>query len=199
MNAATRVDHRLFALFVERRWEEMGALYADDILLDDRRQGLRRVSTDRATQVDNVRAIADLGVADVTQTPLALRGDRLCLSHVRYEIGDSRPVAFVVETLAITEVDTAGVMVARVVFDVDDFEAAVAELDCSLRRRRRSGPREHVVAHRAGLRCTQPARTRRPPPTTPGYRIYDHRLQSTVEAADLTALFRAMWTSRRSS
>ena len=128
-NAATRVDHQLFALFVERRWEEMGALYAHDLLLDDRRQGLRRLSTDRATQINNVRAIADLGVADITQTPLALRGSRLCLSHVQYDIGDSRPDAFVAEMLAITEVDTIGVMVARIVFDLDDFEAAVAELD----------------------------------------------------------------------
>ena len=192
-NAATRVDQQLFALFVERRWEEMGALYADDLLLDDRRQGLRRLSTDRATQINNVRAIADLGVADITQTPLALRGSRLCLSHVQYDIGDSRPDAFVAEMLAITEVDTAGVMVARIVFGLDDFEAAVAELD----RRYIAG---EGAAHANTWSLIAQAFTAlnrheldKLPATTPGYRIYDHRLQSTVEAADLTALFRAMW------
>ena len=192
-NAATRVDHQLFALFVERRWEEMGALYAHDLLLDDRRQGLRRLSTDRATQINNVRAIADLGVADITQTPLALRGNRLCLSHVQYDIGDSRPDAFVAEMLAITEVDTAGVMVARIVFDLDDFEAAVAELD----RRYLAGEGAAHANTWSLIARTFTALNRHEldklPATTPGYRIYDHRLQSTVEAADLTALFRAMW------
>ncbi len=80
-NAASRADAQLVALFVDSRWEEMGALYADNILVEDRRQGLRRESTDRATQVNNVRAIAALGVANIVQTPMALRGDRLCLSR----------------------------------------------------------------------------------------------------------------------
>ena len=93
-NAASRVDHQLFALFVERRWDGDGRAICRRSSADDRRQGLRRLSTDRATQINNVRAIADLGVADITQTPLALRGSRLCLSHVQYDIGDSRPDAF---------------------------------------------------------------------------------------------------------
>ena len=108
-NAATRVDHQLFALFVEQALGRDGrAVCRRHLLLDDRRQGLRRLSTDRATQINNVRAIAALGVTDITQTPLALRGNRLCLSHVQYDIGDSRPDAFDAEMLAITEVDTAG-------------------------------------------------------------------------------------------
>ena len=112
---------------------------------------------------------------------------------MQYDIGDSRPDSFDAEMLAITEVDTAGVMVVRIVFDLDDFEAAVAELDArylagegaahantwSLIARTFTALNRHELAEL--------------PATTPGYRIYDHRLQATVEAADLTALFGAMW------
>ena len=45
----------------DRRWDEIGALFADDIRVEDRRRGLRRESNDRATAVANIRAIAELG------------------------------------------------------------------------------------------------------------------------------------------
>jgi DNA-binding SARP family transcriptional activator len=128
-NAASRTDDRAYALFADRRWDEIGALFADDIRIDDRRQGLRRESNDRATAVNNLSAIAAVGVADITKTPLALRGDRLFLSLVLYEVHDTPTDAFGVETLEITEVDTDGVLVARVLFDPDDVDAAFEELD----------------------------------------------------------------------
>ena len=74
-NAASRADDRLITLFGDSRLDEIGALFSEDTRLDDRRQGLRRESNDRATAVENIRAIAALGAA-ITQTSLALRGDR---------------------------------------------------------------------------------------------------------------------------
>ena len=35
---------------LRRRWDEIGAMFTDDIRVDDRRQGLRREGTDRATE-----------------------------------------------------------------------------------------------------------------------------------------------------
>ena len=189
-NAATRVDSQLSGLFFDRRWEEMGALYGDDILLDDRRKGLRRESTDRATQVDNVRAIAALGVVNVTQTPLALRGDRLCLSHVRYEIGDTRPVAFDIETLAITEVDAAGLMVARVVLDPDDLGAAFEELDA-----RFLAGEAAAHAHTWSLVASTSAGFNRHElaATTPNLVDIDHRRAAAFEPGNLKAYIHAGW------
>ncbi|MGV0811205.1 BTAD domain-containing putative transcriptional regulator [Mycolicibacterium boenickei] len=123
-NAATRADDRLIALFGSNRLDEIGALFTEDTQLDDRRQGFRRESNDRATAVDNIRAIASLG-ATVTKSTVALRGDRLCLSRIRFE----NPTAFCVEALELTEVNTDGLMVAKVDFDPDDFESAISELD----------------------------------------------------------------------
>jgi hypothetical protein len=127
-NSASRVDDRCYALFADGRTEEIGALLADDHFNEDRRQGLRRESNNRAAAIENIRAIAALGV-NITKTPLALRGDRLCLSHILFERSEAQPDAFSVETLEVAEVDTDGVLVARVVLDPDDVEAAFAELD----------------------------------------------------------------------
>lgn len=123
-NAATRADDRLITLALANRLDEIGALFTEDTRLDDRRQGFRCEINGRATAVDNICSIAALGVA-VTKSTIAVRGDRLCLSRERFE----EPAAFCVETLEITEVDSQGVMTEKVVFDLDDFDAALAELD----------------------------------------------------------------------
>ncbi|QRY54769.1 AAA family ATPase [Mycolicibacterium septicum] len=123
-NAATRADDRLITLSLANRLDEIGALFTEDTRLDDRRQGFRCEINGRATAVDNICSIAALGVA-VTKSTIAVRGDRLCLSRERFE----EPAAFCVETLEITEVDSQGVMTEKVVFDLDDFDAALAELD----------------------------------------------------------------------
>ena len=124
-NAATRLDDRAYALYAENRLDELGALLVENYLTEDRRQGLRRVSNDRATALQNVRAIASLGGC-ITNTPLALRGERLCLSHILIEQRKTAADAFSAETLDVVEVDRNGMMVARIVFDVDDIDAAIA-------------------------------------------------------------------------
>ena len=127
-NTASRVEDQCYRLFADNRQNEIGALFTADTLVDDRRQGLQRQTNDRAAALENINAIAEFGV-NITNTPLALRGDLLCLSLIRFELRESQPDAFSVETLEITEVDPEGMMTARVVFDPDDFEAAIAELD----------------------------------------------------------------------
>jgi DNA-binding SARP family transcriptional activator len=133
-NAASRADDRVVALFGGNCWDEIGTLLADDIRVDDRRRGFGRESNDRATEVANLQAIAALGAVRINATPLAVRGDRLCLNHLRFEGRDVRsdaisPEDLMVEALSITEVDTDGLIFARTHFDFDDFDAAIAELD----------------------------------------------------------------------
>ena len=124
-NAATRADDRLIELFGDNRLDAVDALFTEDTVVDDRRQGLRRESHDRATAVANIRAIAALG-ASVTKQTLAVRGNRLCLGRLLFEQHESQ---LRVEALELTEVDADGLMVAKVEFDPDDLDAAVAELE----------------------------------------------------------------------
>nr|WP_235674798.1 BTAD domain-containing putative transcriptional regulator [Mycolicibacterium pulveris] len=127
-NTATRVDDRLIGLYVDNRLDEVGALFAENMQLDDRRQGLRSVTSGRETMVEDVRAIAALG-ANITKTTIALRGDRLCLSHMRFEKPAAGSAPFWAEALEITEVGADALIVAKIDLAPDDLDAAFAELD----------------------------------------------------------------------
>ena len=131
-NAASRADDRLIALFGDSRLDEIGALFADDIRLDDRRQGLRRESNDRATAVAECPCDRRPWASRTShQTTLATRGAIVSASAVHCGSKDetTRPDAFCIEALAITEINADGLMVAKVAFDPDDIDAAIAELD----------------------------------------------------------------------
>ena len=107
-NAASRADERVNQLFADRRWDEFGALFADDLQVDDRRRGLRREGDDRATELANVRAIADIGIKTMTSHVLAIRGERLVLARTVFSGRDQRPEAFHTELLRLAEIDTDG-------------------------------------------------------------------------------------------
>lgn len=124
-NVASRAEERIDALFGDRRWDEIGELLVDDFRTDDRRRGLRRASTDRATEIKNLRAMSEIGVTQISTVPTAVRGNHLCLSRMRFQGLD----AFDAEVLVVTEVNADSLLVARTAFDLDDMDAAVAELD----------------------------------------------------------------------
>ncbi len=128
-NAASRADARFNTLFADRRFDEIGALFIDDLRVEDRRRGLHRVGTDRATELAVVQAIAELGTKSMTSRAIALRGQRLALVRTLYSGRDQRPGAFHTEVLRIAEIGTDERIVAYVAFDLDDIEAAFAELD----------------------------------------------------------------------
>jgi class 3 adenylate cyclase len=188
-NAATQADDRLITLFGDNRLVEIGALFTEDTRLDDRRLGLHRESDDRATAVDNIRAIATLGVA-VTKTTLALRGDRLCLSHMRFEELATQPAAFCAEALEITEVTDDGLMVAKVVFDLDDLDAAFEELDARyLAGEGAAHPRTWSVVAEAYAGFNR----RELLATTPDWVSIDHRRGAAFASGDMIAYIQAAW------
>ncbi|WP_156687475.1 BTAD domain-containing putative transcriptional regulator [Mycobacterium sp. Marseille-P9652] len=128
-NAASRADFRFNNLFASKSWDALGALLAEDIRVDDRRRGLRRESNDRATELRELQAIAELGVKTMTSRVLAIRGERLALVSTLYEGRDQRPEAFRTEVLRVAEIDTDERIVAYVAFDPDNLDAAIAELE----------------------------------------------------------------------
>jgi DNA-binding SARP family transcriptional activator len=189
-NAATRVADQVNELFSGSRWDEIGALVADGIHVDDRRRGIGRVGNDCATEVANVSALADMGVAKITTTPLALRGNRLCLSDVRFQGRDTRPDAFNTETLSITEVDRDGLIVAMIAFDPNEFDAAIAELDARYlagEAAAYSSTWSVVTAGNAALNRHEL------PPSTPDFVNIDHRRGTAFAPGELIPYVRAGW------
>lgn len=129
-NGATRATGRFCDLFAGRDWDGIGSLLVSDLHFEDRRRGLRHVAEhDRQTAMANFRQLAALGVAQISAIPLAVRGNRLCLTHFIFRGHDTRPEAFATEALALYEVDDAGLITAMIGLDHDDYDGAFAELD----------------------------------------------------------------------
>lgn len=127
-NAAAQVVARYTAHFAARDWGGLAQVIADDISTDDRRRaanaGLRH---GRAAEIANIRAVADVGITHLTFAVIAVRGERLVLAHASG--GDDTPEGFAPELLGVFEIGSGSQIAAIVLFDLDDIDAAVAELD----------------------------------------------------------------------
>ncbi len=105
-----------------------------------------------------MRAIADLGLANVTSTAIATRGGRLVLSRVRFSDRDHGPDTVLTEVLIILEINADERIVATVTFDLDEFDAAFEELDARYLAGEAAAHPQTWSAVIAGLRRAQSAR-----------------------------------------
>jgi hypothetical protein len=128
-NAASQMLTRFQEVFDARDWNGMAEIFADDICLDDRRPVVGVGFSGRDATVANMRASADVGVKSVTSTVIATRGNSLALHRVLINGRDKRPEAFRTDALVIVEVDAQSRVIAFVMFDLDDIDAAYTELD----------------------------------------------------------------------
>ena len=107
----------------------MAQILADNLSNEDRR---RVVSTGifdgRDAQMANMRTVAELWSITATRTAMAIRGTNLSLARVSFWRGEGVE-AFLTDFLAVIEIDADERISATVVFDLDDFDAAIAELD----------------------------------------------------------------------
>ena len=87
---------------------------------------------------------------DLTSVVIATRGEHLALSRIRASGRDQRPEAFHTDALGIVEIDADDRIAARVAFDLDDIDAAFAELDARYLAGEAAPHRAHMVRHRAG-------------------------------------------------
>src|SRR5947209_8294013 len=69
------------------------------------------------------------GLQPRRQTSLRPAGERLVVIRARLSRSDEKPGAFYVDLLWLVETDTDQRATAWVTFDLDDFEAAIIELD----------------------------------------------------------------------
>ena len=165
----------------------MAEILADGIMVDDRRRMVNAgLWHGRDVVVANHRAIAEAG-ANITSTVIAIRGRRL--AFIRGCNHDMQREEFDVEFLTIVEIDADKQIVAHVAFDVDDFQAAIADLDA-----------RYLAGEAAAYSHTWEVITgayaainrREPPPTTPDWVNIDHRRGISIPQDELPALL-ATW------
>ena len=128
--------------------------------------------------IANMRAIADLGVTNVTSDVIATRGERLALSRARCRAATSGPRRSTPKRSQIIEIDA----------DEPDRGArhvrprrprrCVRGTRRPVSRRRSGRPCAHVVGHRAG--ATPRLNRRELPATTPDWVNIDHRRATAV-------------------
>nr|MDT0523541.1 hypothetical protein [Streptomyces sp. DSM 41633] len=129
-NTASRMYQRFSAYLTARDWDAMVEMAADDTCTDDRRRvvsgGIQR---GRNTWIANLRSILDVGVRKHESVTIATRGERLALTHVRVAGGGQKPEAFYQEMLCIVELGIDNRFSGVVLFDLDDIDSAIAEID----------------------------------------------------------------------
>jgi hypothetical protein len=188
-NAASQVGERFWKHFAAREWAAMAELIADDTSTDDRRRVVNAGNQHgRDADVATMRALADLGVAHITSTVIATRGERLALTRARMSGRDQRPDAFYTEALSILEIDADNRGAAKVVFDPDDIEAAIEELDA---RYLAGEAAAHPHSWSAITQACAALSRHEMPRTATSFVDIDHRQFAAIAPGDLITYLRA--------
>ena len=121
---------RFKAYFAARNWDAIADMLTGDVTADDRRRvvnaGLRK---GRDATMAELAAYAGIGAETIASDIVATRGERLVMNRCRPMGRAAGPEPFSSEVLDVIETDVQGRIMARVVFDSDDLDAANAELD----------------------------------------------------------------------
>ncbi|MBI3781909.1 MAG: nuclear transport factor 2 family protein [Deltaproteobacteria bacterium] len=129
-NAAARADRQLFDCFNARDWAGVEALAAPELVFDERRRMLHN-TCGREVWLEQFRVLFDVPASRFTTKLLATRGERLSLSLHCFagEVAGGGGPLEMDDHFVLHEVDGAGRIVAIVLFDLEDLDAAYAELD----------------------------------------------------------------------
>ena len=186
-NAASQLVQRFLADYVAGEWAAIPEMLADDFAQDDRRRVVGAgVRLGRDAQIVDMQTIANLRITNMTSTVTATRGERLVLVRCRFTFRDQGPEAFVGELFGVAEINAHERAIAAVLFDIDNFEAAIAELDA---RYIAGEAADHAQTWSAIAReCA--AFNRHELPAADRVTI-DHRLLAAIDASDLPATIRA--------
>lgn len=117
-----RTLYRWGAMIVDPTHAGLDELIADYATFEDRRQGLVSYHRGRDAARQHVSVLGDFSLTAFDM--IEVKGDRLVLVRVVLSADQ-----FAIPLLSLNEIDGAGRIIAIVLFDDDDVEAAKAELD----------------------------------------------------------------------
>ncbi|MDT7734284.1 MAG: hypothetical protein QOE12_1458, partial [Mycobacterium sp.] len=186
-NTASRVHGRLRAYFAARDWDAMAAMLTDDASMDDRRRIVgSEVRRGRDATMAEWRTLAEIGVTTTTSVVIATRGTRLAMCRTRA----STSGAFDANVLQIVDIDADERVVAVVTFDLDDFDAAIAELDARYLAGEAAG---HARTWSALAQAFAAVNRHELPKLMPDWVNIDHRRGATFASGDMTAYIHDLW------
>ncbi|MBV8983989.1 MAG: nuclear transport factor 2 family protein, partial [Acidimicrobiia bacterium] len=121
---ATRLFEKLRRLGAVGDWAGFAAATAADAVLEDRRPLFQLRLDGRDAVVESCRSTAGAGDTECEFTAVAVRGDRLALCGCRYSGRGWENL-----TLQVFEATPSGGLAAICIFEPDDLDTALAELD----------------------------------------------------------------------
>lgn len=124
-NECSRVAAKMLDLWRAGDWEQMAEGLAPDGARHDRRRFVALPAVHgRAGIVESLRQGVEAGFTDITDEPVAVRGDRFVLlelaMYADQEVG---------HRLLVVGINPPGLVESTTYFDIEDLPAAIAELD----------------------------------------------------------------------
>ncbi|MDO3638350.1 ATP-binding protein [Mycolicibacterium arseniciresistens] len=189
-NSASRAYERLKAYFGTRDWSAIGTMFADRITNDDRRHAANAgIQQGRNAIIAEISSIADVGIDTWTSRVVATRGKHLVLNWARASI-DERSDAFHIDVLDIIQTDVDDRIIARIVFDEGDIDAAYEELDA---RYFAGEAAPHANSWSVVSGGFASLNRREVPARAPDWTMVDHRKVTMFAPGDLLDDMSAMW------
>lgn len=190
VNAAARVAEKFLAHYAVRDWKAMAELLAEDVFSDDRRRvvnaGVRR---GRDAELANWRATSEVWSTHVAST-VAIRGERLALFRNAFTNHDKASTAYSAAAFAVVEINDNNRVAGYVVFEADELDAAIAELDARyLAGEASTHSRIWALVTEAFVALNQ----RKIPATTSDWVNIDHRRLAPIGTGDLAAYLSVAW------
>ena len=191
-NAASKLDSRFWKYFGARDWAAMAELVAYNISTDDRRRVVNSgIRHGRDDYMADMRAVAEVFPdQDIMSTVMATRGARHALTRICASNRGPGAREISTEVLSVVELNADNRLVSRVAFDLDDIDAAFAELDA---RYLAGEAAAHSDTWSVIARMYAGFNRHERPATTPDFIYLDHRPVIAIGASDLPASIDAYW------
>ncbi|AMD53819.1 hypothetical protein ATO49_02940 [Mycolicibacterium fortuitum subsp. fortuitum DSM 46621 = ATCC 6841 = JCM 6387] len=180
----------IIANYAVRDWEAIRRVLAENISTEDRRRVVnagRRAGRDAV--IAEISAIFEVGVAEVRSDVIATRGRNLVLCRSR-AAASRQPEPFHSDLLEIIEVNSDNQVSTRFVFDVDDIDAAFAELEARYLAGEAAPYSETWAVVAQGFAALN---KRVVPPISPDWVNMDHRHGTGFASGDQVAYIKASW------
>ena len=190
-NTASQIGERFVAYFAAGDWDAMATILADNFSNDDRRRLVGSgVTHGRDAQMATMRTIAEIFSTNVTTNVTAIRGRNLALARLTFSVRDEGPDAFLAEAYGIVEINGDEKIASVILFDLEDFDAAIAELDA---RYLAGEAAAHARTWSVIAAAYATFNRRELPATTPDWVNIDHRRGAGFAPGEMIAYLQAGW------
>jgi hypothetical protein len=132
-NACVRAVRRLDDAAAREAWGELEQVLSPTVSVESRRKivGLSRIDLSPSEWASEARRFLEMGIVRARRVVIAVRGERLAVFRTALGTADESPGAPEDELLHLLGLDEGGRIALHVSFDIEDIDAALAELDAT--------------------------------------------------------------------